>query len=147
MAIEVLSDLDFESTGKVRFEGVIEPATTTDIFIDNVPSSKMVIPINVVREITFRTYLFNDTTNELIANSRQNVGLFNRNGADETTNGVTITDNMFGWNADFYTFSFFPSGQWNSATGEFYINILDVDNDYTYDVKLIVDVEYFDYPI
>jgi hypothetical protein len=147
MAIPVLSDFSFIETGKVRFEGVIEPATTTDIFIDNIPNSKMVIPEDVVRELSSRTYLYNDTTNELIASSKQTFALFYRNGADETMSGFGITDNMFAWNVDYNTLSFFPNTQWNPATGELYLNILDTDNEFTYDLRLIVDVEYYDYPI
>jgi hypothetical protein len=41
MAIPVLSDFSFIETGKVRFEGVIEPATDTYIFVDGITNNRL----------------------------------------------------------------------------------------------------------
>lgn len=151
MAIEVLSDLDFESTGKCQFLGVIAPATDTYVFLDDVTNSRLNTPTGVLRVLTFKAKLFNDSTNGLLVDnySSPQIEKIFRNGSviKSTLDGNALNvGNMF-WDNNLT--AFVPSFNFNTTTGDLdlFIDYTGGGNDYAFDVRLVVDVEYTDYPI
>lgn len=152
MAIDVLSDLSFVSSGKCQFWGVIPPATDTTIFLDNVTNSRLNTPIDVLRVLHFKYKLFKDIDNTLLRDNYNNIQIekINRNG---TVNKSSLDGNILNpvapaWNEALLN-AFIPAFNFNTTTGDLdlFIDYTNGANDYTYDVRLVVDVEYFDYPI
>ena len=152
MAIEVLSDLDFESTGKVRFEGVITPATDMYVFVDGITNNRLNTPTGVLRVLHFKYMLFKDSDNTLLHDNYDEIQIekINRDGTENKSSmlGSSLNSSNLLWN-ETVQLPFFPSFNFNTTTGDLdlFIDYSNGANDYTYDVKLIVDVEYYDYPI
>ena len=145
-------------TGTLQFIGVIPPATNTIIFVDGVADSRMNIPNDTLRLIRWNAFLFNDSTDELLADTVGSISGANQvrylkiypNGWN---NGFSGTDFIFFddvWNVVANTNPIVPQFRPNGVNlheWEIYIDYTNGYNDMTFDVRLVVDVEYYDYPI
>jgi hypothetical protein len=152
MAIPVLSDFSFIETGKVRFEGVIEPATDTYIFVDGITNNRLNTPTGILRVLHFKYMLFKDSDNTLLHDNYEAVQIekINRNGTENKSSMTagSISGSNLLWN-ETLQLPFIPQFNFNETTGDLdlFIDHTNGANDYTYDLRLIVDVEYYDYPI
>ena len=141
-----------QPTGTCQFWGVIPPATDTTIFLDNVTNSRLNTPIDVLRVLHFKYRLYKDSTDELLHDNFANVQIekINRNGTinKSSISGAPLVANNLLWNETVHL-NFFPRFNFNTTTGDLdlFINYTNGANGYTYDVRLVVDVEYYDYPI
>lgn len=152
MAIPLLSDFSEVNSGTCQFWGVIPPATDTTIFLDNVTNSRLNTPTGVLRVLHFKYKLYKDSDNTLLRDNYNNIQIekINRNG---TVNKSTLDGNIINqvppvWN-EATEIPFFPAFNFNTTTGDLdlFIDYTNGANDYAYSVRLVVDVEYFDYPI
>jgi len=145
-------------TGTLRFEGVVEPATDTIIFVDGVTDSRMNIPNDTLRLVKWNAYLFNDSTDELLADSVGSIAGASQleylkiypNGWDIGFSGTEYFSFIDVWNLVANTNPIVPVWRPNGINlhqWEIFIDYTGGFNDMTFDVRLIVDVEYYDYPI
>jgi len=140
------------ASGTCQFLGVIEPATDTYVYKDNVPNSRLNTPTGILRVLHFKYKLYKDSDNTLELDNWNNIQIekINRNG---TVNKSSLDGNLLNqvlpfWNTD-TIYSFFPKFNFNNTTGDldFFIDYTNGFTDYPFDVRLVVDVEYYDYPI
>jgi hypothetical protein len=140
------------ASGTCQFLGVIEPATDTYVYKDNVPNSRLNTPTGVLRVLYFKYKLLKDSDNTLLRDNYDNIqsGKINRDGTVNKANiiGSFLNFDNLLWN-ETTNLSFNPGFNFNTTTGDldFFIDYTNGANEYTYDVRLVVDVEYYDYPI
>lgn len=147
MGIPVLSDFSNENIRQVQFWGVIPPATDVNIYIDNISNEKLNTPTGILRVVKYSAKLYNDSTNELIASSiglNHNIKIYRDGFSVEISENGSLASMNY-WRT--VTESFFPGFTYNSTTGDLHIFIdyTNGANDFAYDLRLVVDVEYEDY--
>ena len=140
------------ASGTCQFLGVITPATDMYVYKDNVPNSRLNTPTGILRVLYFKYKLFKDSDDTLLRDNYDVVQIekINRNG---TVNKSTMDGNILNfvqppWN-EATEIPFNPGFNFNTTTGDldFFIDYTNGVNDYAYDVRLVVDVEYFDYTL
>lgn len=140
------------ASGTCQFLGVITPATDMYVYKDNVPNSRLNTPTGILRVLYFKYKLFKDSDDTLLRDNynKVQIGEINRDG---TVNKSSIDGNVLEptnplWN-EALDVGFYPSFNFNTTTGDldFFIDYTNGGNNYAYDVRLVVDVEYFDYTL
>lgn len=140
------------ASGTCQFLGVIEPATDTYVYKDNVPNSRLNTPTGILRVLYFKYKLFKDSDDTLLRDNYNEVQIEKIN-RDGTVNKSSIEGSFLlfvqpPWN-ETTEIAFNPGFNFNTTTGDldFFIDYTNGANDYAYDVRLVVDVEYFDYTL
>lgn len=140
------------ASGTCQFLGVIEPATDTYVYKDNVPNSRLNTPTGILRVLYFKYKLFKDSDDTLLRDNYNEVQIEKIN-RDGTVNKASLVGSFLNfvqppWNETTET-PFNPAFNFNTTTGDldFFIDYTNGANDYAYDVRLVVDVEYFDYTL
>ncbi len=140
------------ASGTCQFLGVITPATDMYVYKDNVPNSRLNTPTGILRVLYFKYKLFKDSDDTLLRDNYNEVQIEKIN-RDGTVNKSTMDGNILNfvqppWN-EATEIPFNPGFNFNTTTGDldFFIDYTNGSNDYAYDVRLVVDVEYFDYTL
>jgi hypothetical protein len=147
-----------QPTGTLQFVGVVAPATNTIIFVDGIADERMEIPNDTLRLIKWNAFLFNDSTDELLADTVGSIAGASQvqylkiypNGWDIGFSGTAYLNFNDVWNLVANTNPIVPQWRYNGSDlhqWEIYIDYTGGFNNMTFDVRLIVDVEYYDYPI
>lgn len=140
------------ASGTCQFLGVITPATDMYVYKDNVPNSRLNTPTGILRVLYFKYKLFKDSDDTLLRDNYDNIQIekINRDGTvnKSTMAGNVINFDNFVWN-ETTLLAFNPAFNFNTTTGDLdlFIDYTNGLNDYAYDVRLVVDVEYFDYTL
>ena len=140
------------ASGTCQFLGVITPATDMYVYKDNVPNSRLNTPTGILRILYFKYKLLKDSDDTLLRDNYNDIqiGKINRDGTVNKTNliGYYLNFDNFVWN-ETTLLSFNPAFNFNTTTGDldFFIDYTNGFNDYAYDVRLVVDVEYYDYTL
>jgi hypothetical protein len=141
------------ASGTCQFLGVITPATDMYVYKDNVPNSRLNTPTGILRVLYFKYKLLKDSDDTLLRDNYKNVQIeeINRNGTvhKSTMVGSDVLQNAGEtWN-EASAGTFLPKFNFNTTTGDLdlFIDYTNGGNDYAYDVRLVVDVEYFDYTL
>lgn len=141
------------ASGTCQFLGVITPATDMYVYKDNVPNSRLNTPTGILRVLYFKYKLFKDSDDTLLRDNYNDIQIEKIN-RDGTVNKSTMVNSNIlyevlpYWNQTVGG-TFLPLFNFNTTTGDldFFIDYTNGANDYAYDVRLVVDVEYYDYPI
>jgi hypothetical protein len=122
------------------------------VYKDNVPNSRLNTPTGILRVLYFKYKLFKDSDDTLLRDNYNEVQIEKIN-RDGTVNKSTMDGNILNfvqppWN-EATEIPFNPGFNFNTTTGDldFFIDYTNGLNDYAYDVRLVVDVEYFDYTL
>lgn len=141
------------ASGTCQFLGVITPATDMYVYKDNVPNSRLNTPTGILRVLYFKYKLLKDSDDTLLRDNYSDIQIekINRDGTvnkSTMVNSDVLKPTSIAWNETTLT-SFFPYFNFNTTTGDLdlFIDYTNGGNDYAYDVRLVVDVEYYDYTL
>ena len=140
------------ASGTCQFLGVITPATDMYVYKDNVPNSRLNTPTGILRVLYFKYKLFKDSDDTLLRDNYNDIQIekINRDGTvyKSSIEGVALEPVNPPWN-ETTLIAFAPLFNFNTTTGDldFFIDYTNGLNDYAYDVRLVVDVEYYDYTL
>ena len=140
------------ASGTCQFLGVITPATDMYVYKDNVPNSRLNTPTGILRVLYFKYKLLKDSDDTLLRDNYNNIQIekINRDGTvyKSSIEGVALEPVNPTWN-ETTLIAFAPLFNFNTTTGDldFFIDYTNGLNDYAYDVRLVVDVEYYDYTL
>lgn len=141
------------ASGTCQFLGVITPATDMYVYKDNVPNSRLNTPTGILRVLYFKYKLLKDSDDTLLRDNYNNIQIekINRDGTvNKSTmiNSDVLQATSIAWN-EATIIPFLPYFNFNTTTGDldFFIDYTNGANDYAYDVRLVVDVEYYDYTL
>lgn len=140
------------ASGTCQFLGVITPATDMYVYKDNVPNSRLNTPTGILRVLYFKYKLFKDSDDTLLRDNYNAVQIEKIN-RDATVNKSSMDGEFLEPTSPFWneatSGAFLPLFNFNTTTGDldFFIDYTNGGNDYAYDVRLVVDVEYYDYTL